>query len=129
MPADQQLSSLYSRSSRTCCDQPTDVLRARRFAAFTLRESTKAAGECSHMNPDWRRLGPQNSLMSIHEAPDRSADTNTTARRAYDSFTGPVTLLSIALGAWDANGLVRKVSGVPQLCAGGITIVQNDQKS
>ena len=103
MPADQQLSSLYSRSSRTCCDQPTDVLRARRFAAFTLRESTKAAGECSHMNPDWRRLGPQNSLMSIHEAPDRSADTNTTARRAYDSFTGPVTLLSIALGAWDAQ--------------------------
>ena len=81
------------------------------------------------MNPDWRRLGPQNSLMSIHEAPDRSADTNTTARRAYDSFTGPVTLLSIALGAWDANGLVRKVSGVPQLCDGGITIVQNDQKS
>ena len=119
MPADQQLSSLYSRSSRTCCDQPTDVLRARRFAAFTLRESTKAAGECSHMNPDWRRLGPQNSLMSIHEAPDRSADTNTTARRAYDSFTGPVTLLSIALGAWDANGLVRKVSGVPQPALGG----------
>ncbi len=55
--------------------------------------------------------------------------TPTPRLEGYDSFTGPVTLLSIALGAWDANGLVRKVSGVPQLCAGGITIVQNDQKS
>ena len=44
-----------------------------------------------------------------------------------DSATGPVTSLATSIEVWvDAEGLVRKVSGVPQLGAETITVVRTD---
>ena len=41
--------------------------------------------------------------------------------------TGPVTSLATSIEVWvDAEGLVRKVSGVPQLGAETITVVRTD---